>query len=181
MSNPDENQLDEATSEANALKERPNKTALKKETQALTDLAISFANLSASAKNELSLPDELTKAINEYSKTKSFIAKKRQGQYLGKIFRKQHDKIIDEIREAVKKATDVSNEQNALFHQIEAWREKLLSGDNQALTDFIKAYPSVDRQALRHLIQKAKKEKTAEKNLGHAKALFRHLREIINA
>lgn len=168
--------LDEQTP---SRKERPNKTKLKKEAHALTDFAKQLAELSESERETLELPEQLTRALNEFIKTTSFVAKKRQGQYLGKVMRalpEESKEIISQKAEALfaeKKGATSS------FHQLEHWREKLLQEEgNGPLTEFIGLYPNTDRQKLRHLIQKAKKDLKTGKNLGNAKSLFRYLREV---
>lgn len=163
-------------------KERANKSALKRESHSITELGQKFSALSDKTRSQVSLPDELTKAINDYIRTKSFIAKKRQGQYLGKILRRQSEELITSLQLIVESSENHKAVMDATFHLTEKWREQLLSDKSASyLTQFISDYPNADRQRLRHLIQKAQKEKKEDKNLGHSKTLFRYIRELIDA
>jgi ribosome-associated protein len=63
---------------------------------------------------------------------------------------------------------------------MEQWRDRLISDDKEALTEFINAHPQVDVQTLRQLIKKAIIEKNNEKSMGGSKALFRFLRSNLS-
>ncbi len=162
------------------LKERPNKTRLKKEAHALTEFSKRLAELSLAQREQLHLPEPLERALENFIKTKSFVAKKRHGQYLGKVMRELPE---EEQAQIIKKAEHFFKEQQTMsssFHQVEHWRHRLLNEDgNKALTEFIANYPETDRQQLRHLIQKAKKDLSTSNNFGNGKLLFRFLRAII--
>ncbi len=63
------------------------KSALKREVEALQQLAIAVSRLSEKEIGQLNLPDSLEKAIIEYKRMKSHGAMRRQAQYLGRLMR----------------------------------------------------------------------------------------------
>ena len=65
------------------------------------------------------------------------------------------------------------------FKLIESWRERLITEDNVALTEFLAQYPCDNVQHLRHLIRKAKMDANNEKQTGASTVLFRFIRELI--
>lgn len=157
------------------------KTQRKKEMHALVDLGIEISALPKSLLQQLLLPDNLILAIEDYLKIKSFGAKKRQRQYIGKLMRRLSEDEIENLRLKINAYQQSSAAKDAEFHLSEKWRDALLSEKTtQALTEFLNDYPNCDRQALRHHIKKAQDEIEKGKNLGHKKALFRLIRQTIS-
>lgn len=67
--------------------------------------------------------------------------------------------------------------ENAYFHGLERWRDRLIS-DANALSEFMALHPSTDSQQLRTLIRNAQKELAASKPPKSSRELFKLLREI---
>ncbi|HEV7928962.1 MAG TPA: ribosome biogenesis factor YjgA, partial [Nitrosospira sp.] len=69
-------------------------------------------------------------------------------------------------------------QQTAWLHQLERWRERLLS-DEQALEELGQKFPAADLQQLRALIRNAQKERLANKPPKSFRALFQELQRFI--
>lgn len=156
--------------------EYKSKTQKKREADAFKELGIALVQLSIEKLNRLPLSDPLKQAILSAKSLKSFGAIRRQMLWVGKLIRETNG---DEIQLAYQALQLEESAQSVQFHQIEAWRHRLLQEDNEALTAFVHQYPQVDTQHLRQLIKKAKDEIRQEKNLGASRALFRYLRSIV--
>ena len=64
------------------------------------------------------------------------------------------------------------------MHEVELWRDRLLSGDESHLAAFVERHPGCDRTNLRRLVRNAKKERELEKPPKSARQLFRYLRQL---
>lgn len=159
------------------MNEEKSKSQLKREATSLQDLGIKFSQLSMSQLEQLPLPVELLEAVVRMKKIKSQLAKKRQAQFVGKIMRSIDN--IESIEEAYNKIVNAAKFDSTQFHSIEKWRARLVSDENNALTEFLKQYSCDDIQQLRVLIRKAKRENSQGKNLGASKALFRLMRDLM--
>jgi ribosome-associated protein len=151
------------------------KSLIKKEMIELQELGERLVLLSQDQLTKLNLSAALLQAVLEAKRITSGGAKRRQLQYIGRLMRDLEDP--QSIRDYFLKVDTKDKKAIAFQHMLEAWRERLITED-AALTQFIEAFPDTDRQHLRQLIQKAKKERSHGKSLGAAKALFRYLREL---
>jgi ribosome-associated protein len=152
------------------------KSQKKREADSLQKIAVTFVELSLSKLDSLPLTDSLRKAILDAKAIKSHGAKRRQAQLIGKLMRAaDYEGILAAYEHILEEDSAIT----ANFHEVELWREKLILGDKDALTEFIKRYQPQDVQQLRQMIKKATDNKAEEKNTGSAKALFRYLRSII--
>lgn len=152
------------------------KSAKKRQAHALQKLGVELVELSEAKLLSLPLSENLYKAIMDAKTIKSHEAKRRQAQLIGKLMR-QSD--FDAILDAYQIMLDEGNALTAHFHEIETWRDKLIEGDKESLTEFINLYRPDDIQALQQLIRKAKNERLKEQYAGGTKALFRYLRAYI--
>lgn len=66
----------------------------------------------------------------------------------------------------------------ARLHNLERWRERLLS-DEAALTEFAQKYSNVDLQQLRMLIRNTHKERAANKPPKSYRLIFQVLQSVI--
>lgn len=163
------------------MKERPNKSQQKRESAALQLLGEQLAQLNSQQLASLPIPAKLLMVLQEVKRISSHGAKKRQFQFIGGVIRSMKSDDVAAIQlglNAIKQAADIGSAQ---FHNIEKWRDRLLSDEVDVLTEFLHEYPSDDIQQLRQLISKAKKEQTNQKKLGGATALFRFIKSVIVA
>jgi ribosome-associated protein len=153
----------------------PSKTKIKKQMHELRDLGEELTELSRDQLAKLDIPDSLRDAVREMSRMKSFGAKRRQLQYIGKLMRDVDPAPIIAKLDTWK---GVSQQHIGYMHQIERWRERLMEGD-KALTELLAAYPDTDVQRLRTLIRNAIKERDTGKPAKNYKEIFQVLRETI--
>ncbi|MDD4913166.1 MAG: ribosome biogenesis factor YjgA [Sideroxydans sp.] len=153
----------------------PSKTKIKKQMHELQDLGEIIANLPKEKLRQLDLPENIFEACLEYKRISKFGALKRQMLYIGRLMRD-----IDTAPILAKMDTwnGNSRQHTAWLHLVERWRDRLMEED-EALTEFMAAYPAADSQQLRALIRNAKKEKELMKPLKSYREIFQLLRELI--
>ena len=83
----------------------------------------------------------------------------------------------EQVLDAVNNLDQKNRQMNVRFHQIEAWRDRLLEGDDQDLSELLDNNPGINVQTLRQLIRNAKKEARLGKPPAAARKLFKFLRE----
>ena len=157
--------------------DRPSKSQIKRELQALQDLGKEMTKLGAETLNKIPLPEDVREAIDEYAKMKSFGAQRRQLQLIGK---RMNGLDPEKVRTAIDIATGESRAAVAAHHRAERLRDKLIAEDS-ALTDFIKEFPQVDVQGLRQLIRAARKEAQTGKPPKSARELYRLIHPMVSA
>ncbi len=153
----------------------PSKTQRKKDMHALQEIGEQLVELDPKKLTEFDLPETLKDAIQQARSIQKHGARRRQLQYIGRLMRN-----VDAlpIQQKLDSWRQVSVHQTARLHQLERWRERLLS-EEHALTEFAQQYPAADLQRLRLLIRNAHKEKTADKPPKSFRLLFQELQEII--
>ncbi|KTD17858.1 ribosome biogenesis factor YjgA [Legionella jordanis] len=158
------------------MEEPKSKSQKKREAETLKKIGIQLISLSPAKLKELPLPPPLLQAILDAKHIKSHGAIRRQAQLIGKLMRAADSEAIVEAFAGLMAEDEAKT---AVFHDLEHWRERLIHGGNDALTEFIDQYQPQDIQQLRHLVKKAIDEKNNNKQLGASKALFRFLRACI--
>ena len=154
------------------------KSQIKREMHALQDLGKELVNLPKEQFAKLTLPDEIREAILEAQRIRQHGAHKRQLQYIGKRLREVD---AEQIRAQVDTLAGQSKQAAANLHLIERWRDNLLSEGDDALAQLVSEFPHADRQYLRQLIRNAKKETKENKPPKSARALFKYLRDLLDA
>ena len=155
---------------------RPSKSARKRGVSALQKIGETLVDLPAAQLAKIPLDPHLAEAIAAARGLKSREALRRQLQYIGKLMRHVD---ATQIEEALAKVLDKNQQGKAQFHQIERWRDKLISGGDKAIDDFVLQYPDIDRQYLRQLTRRAHKDLEIKKNSGADTELFRYIRDFI--
>lgn len=159
---------------APARDERPSKSARKRDAHQQQALGQALSALSEGALAATPMPESLRDALLELRRTRSHEGRRRQLQYVGKLMR-QAD--LEPLREAVAAAT-LGRASDALrLHEAEAWRARLVDGD-EALTEWMAAHPATDLPQLRSLIRHARKDAALPPEQRHGRAwreLFRFL------
>lgn len=153
----------------------PSKTRIKKQMHELRDLGEELTGLGKDQLAQLDIPETLRDAIREMGRIKSFGAKRRQIQYIGKLMRDIDPAPILAKLDIWK---GVSKQHIGYMHQLERWRERLLESDT-ALTELLSAYPQTDVQRLRTLIRNSLKERETGKPAKNFREIFQVLRETI--
>ena len=152
----------------------PSKTKLKAEADAQQALGVRLCELPKDKLLKLNLPEDLFTAVQDFKKITANGAIRRHRQYLGRLMREiDTAPIIEQLSRWDGKHTA----ENAYFHGLERWRDRLIN-DTNALSEFIALHPGTDSQQLRTLIRNAQKEMAANKPPKSSREIFRLLREI---
>jgi ribosome-associated protein len=148
------------------------KSERKRDATRLQNLGRSLAELNATQLAEVPLSEPLAKAIADYQRISSNEARRRQLQFIGKLMRK-----IDTValQAALELILGRSPKARFEFRQLEAWRDRLID-EPAALTAYLSEHHGIDRQELRHHIQRVHRARDQEQQRVAGRALFRFLR-----
>jgi len=159
------------------LKERPNKSALKRELAAIQQLAVRMAELSDNELGRLGLGDDVRNSLARIRAMRSSGARNRELKHCTKLLQQED---LEPVRSWLDDRQARQLAQNQHFHQLERWRDRLVDAGDEALAELISQHPDIDRQHLRQLVRDAQRERQQGKPGGAAKRLFRHLRECLS-
>ena len=155
--------------------ERPSRSQLKREAEALQDLGAALVELPQSRLDRIEMPEKLREAIALARRITAHGGKRRQMQFIGKLMRGLDAESIRAQLEAFQQADRRSAQH---FHKLEALRDQLLAEGDAALGAVLDQYPNADRQHLRQLVRQAQIEHDKNKPPAAARSLFRYLREL---
>lgn len=162
--------------------EPPSKSQLKREAQAVQALGKELVELPAAHYSvvmaRLALPEAVREAIDACRHIRARGGHKRQLQYIGKLLRGID---VEPIRIALEGLAGKDRAETAMLHRVERWRERLIAEGDAALAELLDEYPAAERQSLRQVVLKARKEQAAGQPPAAARTLFRMLREIVTA
>jgi len=158
-----------------ATEEIVSKSQKKREATAAQELGKNLLSLSPDDLASIELPETLSNALSEARRIKKNSALKRQLQYIGKLMRHID---IEPIREQYLKLTDHYQKDIKEFHQLEKWRDRLLTEGDKALEELINDMPGTDRQHLRQLMRQAAKEAKLNKPPKSAREIFKYLKVL---
>lgn len=153
------------------------RTQIKKAAQAVTDLGEQLAESTESEIKKMQLPAELEKAILLLKTLDKGPAIKRHRAFIGKLLRQNEEWIIDIKQKLAEKEAKIK-QQNAHFHKLEQWRDRMLEEGDDAMNEFMEQFPHADRQQLRQWIRNAQKEQADNKPPKSARLLFKYLRSL---
>lgn len=159
--------------------EQPSKSQRKRDMQELRVLGEKLVQLNDEQLAPLMQPKILI-AIQDCRKITKGNARKRQLQYIAKLL-KGID--VNDVRTLVDRYDASSRSHLRQFHQLEKWREQLISGDYAALDDIAAHYPDLDRQFLKQLTRKAILEGEIQENEQnpHAPIQFRKIFQYLKS
>lgn len=149
--------------------EEPSKSELKRRAEHLQEVGKQLTELKKEILPDLGLPEQLLEAVLGFHQMRSWGARRRQLQLIGKIMRS-----VDElaITQAIDMATGNDKMAVATLHRAEQLRDALIE-DDKALTPFIENFPEVDIQEVRSLIRNARREKASGKPPKAYRALYK--------
>ncbi len=153
------------------------RTQIKKAAQAVIDLGVQLSEMTISEIKKLSLPAKVEEAVLTLKEMDKGPAIKRQRSYLGKLLR-QNEHFIVEIKEKLAEKELKAKQQNAHFHQLEKWRDRMLEEGDEALNEFMAKFPHADRQQLRQWIRNAQKERKDNKPPKASRLIFKYLKAL---
>jgi ribosome-associated protein len=157
--------------------ERPSKTRLKRDMDALQALGARLLEVSEERLASIALPERLREAVLEARRIRSREARRRSLQYIGKLMRE-----VDPapIRARFAEWDGRSAAATAAHRRAERWRERLLD-DEGALTEFARECPGADLQQVRACVREVRKDLVAGRTSRHYRDLFRLVKAALDA
>lgn len=172
--------IDTATREEEELFEtRTDKRAERKAQQARLDaLTKQLEGLSTKKLQEVPLRNETRAEVVALKAMKHGHALARQRRLVARLLRQEDfDALVLRVQGLLSAVVGDTN-----HHVVERWRVRLIEEGNAALTQFMEAHPSADRQRLRQLVRAAAKERAAETGASrHFKELFQLIRTTMQS
>ncbi len=154
---------------------RPNKTQIKKDMAILFALSEEMSELSATQLKTLELPDNIYKAVVEVSGMPHKGARKRLLKFItGQLNKIEVEPVLEKLARMKNKSAHSVRE----HHIVERWRDRLIAGGNDVLTELLNEQPHADRQQLRQLLRNAQKEAEAAKPPKSSRLLYRYLKDL---
>jgi len=142
---------------------------LKREMQALQDLGRELSGVSGKVLDTWGLRGQTLEALKE-AKRLVPRALSRHLRYVAKLLQEED---VDKLRERLDSLHRPHQLSVAAFHRAENWRDRLVDGDDSAVSEIIERIPNVDVQRLRQLTRNARKEAAANKTPKSARELFK--------
>jgi len=153
---------------------RPNKSALKREAQALVDLGVRLAALPPDQWEALQLDETLVDALTLYNRISAHGAKARQRGLIGKLLRQRDTTSIWAYLHQLELDKTL---QTRDFHRIETWRDRLLHEGAEAMQALAVECPQIPQELLARLVAEASRTTDMPKRNKLSRELFRLLRE----
>ena len=150
------------------------KSQRKRDAHELLDLGKKLITMPEATLKGLPLDDDLREEVEFARSIRSHGARKRQMMTVGKMLR---NRDTEALMDAVNNIDQKNRKASARFHHIEAWRDRLIEGSDQELSELLEQVPDINVQTLRQLIRNAKKEAGLGKPPAAARKLFKLLRE----
>jgi len=132
------------------------RTEQKKTMQVYADLGKALLALSNKQLSTIPLSNEVLDALNVAKKISVGNALKRQLSFIAKQIRKSD---YESIQAALDELEQKDNLYDKVSKKAEQWRDRLLSEETSALSEFISQYETSDRQKLAQITRNAIKEK----------------------
>lgn len=159
---------------------RKSKQQQKREAEAVQELGRRIVELPPAQYKQvlerLALPEKLTDAMEQCRGMKAREARRRQLQFIGKLMRDIDPEPVQRILDQFKQGGQVARAQ---LHELETWRERLLTQGDTALQELVEQHPDADLKQLRQLIATAQHESAHKQTPRAARLLFRYLRDLI--
>lgn len=159
---------------------RKSKQQQKREAEAVQALGKAIVDLPAARYKQvlerLDLPERLIEAMEQCRAMKAREARRRQLQFIGKLMREIEVEPVQRVLDQFKQGGQVAR---AKLHELEAWRERLLTEGEAALVELVQLYPEANIKQLRQLMNTAQHESAHKQTPRAARLLFRYLRELI--
>lgn len=156
--------------------EIPSKSQRKRDMDELQTLGKQLVEIPSRVFGSMDLPDELREAVEFARAIRSNEARRRQLQYIGRIMRSID---ADEIRSQLQRYQQTRQTVTEHHHHLEQLRESLVENGDTALTELLRKYPAADQKRLRQLVRDARNERRQGEPGKASRALFRHLRELV--
>lgn len=155
--------------------QRISKTQKKKEVERFQGLAKELVDMPAFDFNAIGWDEELKSEIESVRNISAHSARRRQLRYLTKyILNTNPDQVLELYEKFMKgKKSEINR-----FHEIETFRDRILSSDPSVIEEIMQRFPGADRQHLKNLQRNALKELKNQKAPATARILFKYLRSL---
>ena len=150
------------------------KSQRKRDADELLALAKDLISMPESRLNGLPLDTDLREEVDFARSIRSHGARKRQLMTVGKMLRRRDN---EQLLDAVNNIDQKNRQINARFHHVEAWRDKLVEGGNETLSELLEQCPDINVQTVRQLVRNSHKEAKLGKPPAAARQVFKLLRE----
>ena len=150
------------------------KSQIKRELHLLHDLGKQLVALPSSRLRTLELTQQLQTAIMDARRFKRG-ALKRQLQYIAALMREVDAAAVQQALDGFQRPQQQEIE---ALHEVEAWRDALMAGDEALLDELVRRFQHADRQHLRQLVRNANRERQLNKPPKSSRALFRELSSL---
>ena len=151
------------------------KSQRKRDANVLLDLAKQLISMPETRLKRLPIDQDLREEVGFARSIRSHGARKRQLMTVGKMLRKRD---TEELLDAVNNIDEKNRQETARHHHAEAWRDRLMAGGDQELSELLEQNQGANVQILRQLIRNAKKEAQLNKPPVAARKLFKMLRDM---
>lgn len=155
------------------------KSQIKRECIERQDLGEHLVKLPLTKLRKLITEPSLLDALIEAQKIHAYSAQKRMKKRIGKLLGNLDEQEFATIENFFSEQHQQTQQQNTHFHQLEQWRDRLLSGNDQVINELLEQYPHCDRGRLRQLVRNAQKEKQMQKPPKSARQIFSYLKEMV--
>lgn len=153
------------------------KSELKRDSQEMQHLADDILALSAVNLAKLPLDEEVNKAVEVAIKIRNKPgAYRRQVNFIGKLLRHRD---AEPIQMALAKINNQHLLVNQHFHQLENYRDQVISEGDSAINQLLQEYPQLERTKLRQLARQANKESAKNLPPKAARQIFQYLKDAI--
>ena len=156
----------------------PTKGELKRQAQAVQDLANRLVDAPADLVEGLGLPEKLADAVALARRITGGGALVRQKQFVAKLMRGMD---LDPVRSALDARADAARLDAARFRRAERWRDRLVDEGPEALEAFAAEHPGADRAELATLAGAAVAERRSGQAGGAGRRLFRYVQGVLGA
>ena len=153
------------------------KSQLKRMAQDAQELGERLVELPGKLLAQVEMPPELEDAVMQAREMRSYGARKRQLQFIGKVMRHID---IEPVAKALERLDDKHHEGVGAFHEMEHMRDRLMDNMDEALGELVTRFPDVDRQHIRQLVRNAQLELKKEKPPKSKRQLFQYLKQIMS-
>lgn len=177
MVNPNRGAVGFSSKEFEQEYERPSKSELKRQVNALQELGEALVNEPRDRVKRVPMPEDVRDAILECQTITNHEGRRRQMQFVGKKMRTLDEEEVAAIQRAIDSWKGASKADTAAMHALERRRDKLLADDN-ALTTLLAENPELDVQHLRTLIRNARKEQAENKPPKAYREIFQILKQL---
>lgn len=177
MVNPNRGAVGYQSSEFEQEYERPSKSELKRQMNALQELGEALVAEPRDRVKRVPMPEDVRDAILECQTITNHEGRRRQLQFVGKKMRTLDEAEVALIQKTIDGWKGASKADTAAMHALERRREKLLA-DDKALTTLLAENQDLDAQHLRTLIRNARKEQAENKPPKAYREIFQILKQI---